>query len=79
MAPHSQPVGSDDKENLTDASSDLTEIFSDNSSDSDSISDRKLIVRIQVMKMKMKMSPMTISPMMRASCLLNTFWPKQRA
>ncbi|BCR90556.1 uncharacterized protein ACHE_60442S [Aspergillus chevalieri] len=35
MAPHSQPVGSDDKENLTDASSDLTEIFSDNSSDSD--------------------------------------------
>ncbi|ODM18215.1 hypothetical protein SI65_06086 [Aspergillus cristatus] len=77
MAPHSQPVGSDNKENLTDASSDLTEIFSDNSPDSDSISDRKLIVRIQMMKMKM--SPMTISPMMRASCLLNTFWPKQRA
>ncbi|ODM15181.1 hypothetical protein SI65_09420 [Aspergillus cristatus] len=42
MAPHSRPVGSDDKENQTDASSDLTEMFSDNGSDSDSISDPEL-------------------------------------
>ena len=39
MAPHSWLVRSDDKENQTDASSNLTEIFSDNGSDSDSISD----------------------------------------
>ncbi|OJJ80594.1 uncharacterized protein ASPGLDRAFT_38957 [Aspergillus glaucus CBS 516.65] len=42
MAPRSQPVRSDDKENQTDASSDLTEIFSDNRSDSDSTSDPEL-------------------------------------
>ncbi|EYE97833.1 uncharacterized protein EURHEDRAFT_409098 [Aspergillus ruber CBS 135680] len=42
MAPRSRPVGSDDKENQTDASSDLTEIFSDNGSDSDSTSDLEL-------------------------------------
>jgi len=42
MAPHSRLVGSDDKENQTDASSNLTEIFSDNSSDSDFISDPEL-------------------------------------
>ena len=42
MAPHSRPVGSDDKENQTDASSNLTEIFSDNGSDTDSISDPEL-------------------------------------
>ena len=38
----SRPVGSDDRENQTDASSDLTEIFSDNGSDSDSTSDPEL-------------------------------------
>ena len=42
MAPHSRPVRSDDKKNQTDASSDLTEIFSDNGSDSDSISEPEL-------------------------------------
>ena len=42
MAPHSQPVGSDNKENQSDASSDLTEIFSDNGSDNDSTSDPEL-------------------------------------
>ncbi|BCR83447.1 uncharacterized protein ACHE_10849S [Aspergillus chevalieri] len=42
MAPRSQLVGSDDKENQTGASSDLTEIFSDNCSDSDSTSDLEL-------------------------------------
>ena len=42
MAPHSRPVRSDNKENQTNASSDLTEIFSDNGSDSDSISDLAL-------------------------------------
>ena len=42
MTPHSRPVGSDNKENQTDASSDLTEIFSDNGFDSDSISDPEL-------------------------------------
>jgi len=35
----SRPVRSDDKENQSDASSDLTQIFSDNRSDSDSTSD----------------------------------------
>ncbi|OJJ78465.1 uncharacterized protein ASPGLDRAFT_40768 [Aspergillus glaucus CBS 516.65] len=42
MAPRSQPVRSDDKENQSGASSDLTEIFSDNRSDSDSTSDPEL-------------------------------------
>jgi len=69
MAPHSRPVGSDNKENQTDASSDLTEIFSDNSFDSDSISDLEL--DSEDSDMKMRMNPMTISLMMRASCLLS--------
>lgn len=42
MVPHSQLVGSDNKENQTNASSDLTEIFSDNGSDSDNTSDSEL-------------------------------------
>ena len=42
MAPRSQPVRSDDKENQSGASSNLTEIFSDNRSDSDSTSDPEL-------------------------------------
>lgn len=36
---------------------------------------RNLIVRIQ----RMKMSPAMIPPIMRASCLLSTIRPKQRA
>jgi len=42
MAPRSRPVASDDNENQTDASSDLTKTFSDNGSDSDSTSDPEL-------------------------------------
>jgi hypothetical protein len=42
MAPHSWPVGFDDKEHQSGASSDLTETFSDNGSDSDSTSDPEL-------------------------------------
>ena len=56
-------------------SSDLTEIFPDSISDSDSTSDPELGSQDS----GDKMNPATISLMMRASCLLNTIWPKQRA
>lgn len=39
MAPRARPVGSNDKEDQSDASSSLSEIFSDNGFDSDSGSD----------------------------------------
>jgi hypothetical protein len=39
MAPRPRPVRSDGGENQSDATSDLSEIFSDNGSDSDSSSD----------------------------------------
>ena len=42
MAPCPKPIGSDGGENQSDATSDLTEIFSDNRSDSDSSSDPEL-------------------------------------
>jgi len=42
MAPHSWLVGSDNKENQSDASSNLTKIFSDDGSDSDFISDLEI-------------------------------------
>ena len=77
MAPHSQPVGSDNKENQTNASSDLTKTFSDNSSDSDSTSDLELYSEDS--DDKDEDEPTMISLMMRASCLMNTIWPKWRA
>ena len=42
MAPRPKPIGSDGGENQSDATSDLTEIFSDNRSDSDYSSDPEL-------------------------------------
>lgn len=42
MAPHLELIGSDGGENQSNATSDLTEIFSDNGSDSNSSSDLEL-------------------------------------
>lgn len=42
MAPRPEPIGSDGGENQSDATSDLTEISSDNGFDSDSSSDPEL-------------------------------------
>ena len=42
MAPRPEPIGSDGRKNQSNAISDLTEIFSDNRSDSDSRSNPEL-------------------------------------
>lgn len=57
MAPHPQPVGSNNIENLINVSSDLIDIFPDNGSDSNSAVALNLMVGPQMIKMNLMMAP----------------------
>ena len=75
MALRSRPVGSDNKQNQSDASSNLTETFSDNRSDIDSTSNPEL--DSEDSDDENKSSDNTSDN--EDSCLLSIIWPKQRA